>query len=35
VVVASAGNTGPDAQSIGAPGNVPYIITEGPNSFGQ
>jgi serine protease AprX len=29
VVVASAGNTGPDAQSIGVPGNVPYIITVG------
>ena len=29
VVVASAGNTGPDAMSIGVPGNVPYIITVG------
>ncbi|MBU2677188.1 MAG: S8 family peptidase [Woeseia sp.] len=29
VVVASAGNGGPDAQSIGVPGNVPYIITVG------
>ena len=29
VVVASAGNTGPDAMTIGAPGNVPYVITVG------
>lgn len=29
VVVASAGNTGPDPMSIGVPGNVPYIITVG------
>ena len=29
VVVASAGNRGPDAMSIGVPGNVPYIITVG------
>ncbi len=29
VVVASAGNTGPGAQSIGVPGNVPYVITVG------
>lgn len=29
VVVASAGNTGPEAQTIGVPGNVPYIITVG------
>ncbi|MBT8105368.1 MAG: S8 family peptidase [Woeseiaceae bacterium] len=29
VVVASAGNTGPSAQSIGVPGNVPYVITVG------
>ena len=29
VVVASAGNTGPLPMSIGAPGNVPYIITVG------
>ncbi len=29
VVVASAGNSGPDAQSIGVPGNVPYVITVG------
>ena len=29
VVVAAAGNTGPDAQSIGVPGNVPYVITVG------
>ena len=27
VVVASAGNTGPDPMTIGVPGNVPYIIT--------
>jgi subtilisin family serine protease len=29
VVVVSAGNTGPGAQSIRAPGNVPYVITVG------
>ena len=29
VVVASAGKTGPDAMSIGVPGNVPYVITVG------
>lgn len=29
VVVASAGNSGPDAMSIGVPGNVPYVITVG------
>ncbi len=29
VVVVSAGNEGPDAQSIGVPGNVPYVITVG------
>ncbi|MBT8136153.1 MAG: S8 family peptidase [Gammaproteobacteria bacterium] len=29
VVVASAGNTGPEAQTIGVPGNVPYVITVG------
>ncbi len=29
VVVASAGNTGPEAMSIGVPGNVPYVITVG------
>ncbi|WP_294078046.1 S8 family peptidase, partial [Thiolapillus sp.] len=29
VVVASAGNRGPDAMTIGVPGNVPYIITVG------
>lgn len=29
VVVASAGNRGPNAMSIGVPGNVPYIITAG------
>mgnify|MGYP000623909923 CR=1 FL=1 len=29
VVVASAGNTGPNAMTIGAPGNVPYVITVG------
>lgn len=27
VVIASAGNGGPDAMSIGVPGNVPYVIT--------
>ena len=29
VVVASAGNTGPDPMSIGVPGNNPYVITVG------
>ncbi len=29
VVVASAGNNGPDPMTIGVPGNVPYIITVG------
>ena len=29
VVVASAGNDGPDAMTIGVPGNIPYIITVG------
>ena len=29
VVVASAGNTGPDPMTIGVPGNVPYVITVG------
>ncbi|MCK5190617.1 MAG: S8 family peptidase, partial [Methylococcales bacterium] len=29
VIVASAGNNGPDAMSIGVPGNVPYVITVG------
>jgi subtilisin family serine protease len=29
VVVASAGNTGPDPMTIGVPGNTPYIITVG------
>jgi len=29
VVVASAGNTGPDPLSIGVPGNTPYVITVG------
>src|SRR5581483_7800408 len=29
VVVASAGNSGPTAQSIDVPGNVPYVITVG------
>jgi serine protease AprX len=29
VVVASAGNDGPDPMSIGVPGNTPYIITVG------
>ncbi len=29
VVVASAGNAGPEPMSIGVPGNVPYIITVG------
>jgi len=29
VVIASAGNTGPDPMTIGVPGNVPYVITVG------
>jgi serine protease AprX len=29
VVVASAGNNGPDPMTIGVPGNVPYVITVG------
>ena len=29
VVVASAGNRGPDPMTIGVPGNVPYVITVG------
>ena len=29
VVVASAGNTGPNPMSIGVPGNMPYVITVG------
>ncbi len=29
VVVASAGNRGPSAMTIGVPGNIPYIITVG------
>lgn len=29
VVVASAGNNGPDPMTIGVPGNIPYIITVG------
>ena len=29
LVVASAGNTGPDPMTIGVPGNVPYVITVG------
>jgi subtilisin family serine protease len=29
VVVASAGNRGPEPMSIGVPGNVPYVITVG------
>src|SRR4029453_15344710 len=29
VVVASAGNAGPDAMSVGVPGNVPYVVTVG------
>ena len=29
VVVASAGNTGPAAMTIGVPGNLPYVITVG------
>ena len=40
VVVASAGNLGPDPMTIGVPGNIPYVITVGamtdsytPNDF--
>ena len=29
VVVAAAGNTGPDPMTVGAPGNVPYVVTVG------
>lgn len=29
VVVAAAGNVGPDAMTIGVPGNVPYVVTVG------
>lgn len=29
VVVAAAGNEGPDAMTIGVPGNVPYVVTVG------
>jgi serine protease AprX len=29
VVVASAGNTGPEPMTVGVPGNVPYVITVG------
>src|SRR6185295_17402415 len=29
VVVASAGNSGPQPQTVGVPGNVPYVITVG------
>ncbi len=29
VVVTSAGNKGPDAMTIGVPGNVPYVVTVG------
>ena len=34
VVVASAGNTGPDPMTIGVPGNVPYVVTAGAMSDG-
>ncbi|MGB1250524.1 MAG: S8 family serine peptidase [Candidatus Promineifilaceae bacterium] len=29
VVVTGSGNTGPDALTVGAPGNIPYVITVG------
>ena len=29
ILVAAAGNTGPDPMSIGVPGNVPYVLTVG------
>jgi serine protease AprX len=42
VVIASAGNNGPEPLSVGVPGNTPYIITVGsftdnytPNDFGD
>jgi len=42
VVIASAGNDGPEPLSVGVPGNTPYIITVGaftdnytPNDFGD
>ncbi|HTP07701.1 MAG TPA: S8 family serine peptidase [Anaerolineae bacterium] len=42
VVIASAGNGGPEPLSVGVPGNTPYIITVGaftdnytPNNFGD
>ena len=35
VVVAAAGNSGPEAMTIGVPGNVPYVITAGAFSDNQ
>ncbi len=35
VVVAAAGNSGPEPMTIGVPGNVPYIITAGAFSDNQ
>lgn len=35
VVVAAAGNSGPDAGTITAPGNVPYVITVGAIKSGR
>jgi len=35
VVVAAAGNSGPDAGTITAPGNVPYVITAGALKSGR
>ncbi|RLA48988.1 MAG: alkaline serine protease [Gammaproteobacteria bacterium] len=29
IVIAAAGNTGPDPMTIGSPGNLPYVITVG------
>jgi hypothetical protein len=35
VVVAAAGNSGPDAATITAPGNVPYVVTVGAVKSGR
>ena len=35
VVVAAAGNSGPDAGTITAPGNVPYVVTVGAVKSGR
>jgi len=33
--VVAAGNTGPNAMTIGVPGNVPYVVTVGAMSDNQ